>query len=60
MKYYGSTENEFKKRCGVHKSTFNKIPDSHTNLSSYIWKLKDEGIGYEVKYPILAEWKIAS
>jgi hypothetical protein len=41
MKYYGSTENEFKKRCSTHKSTFNKVPDSHTTLSSYIWKLKN-------------------
>ena len=54
MKYYGSTENEFKKRCSTHKSTFSKVPDSHTTLSSYIWKLKDKGIGYEVKWSIKA------
>ena len=45
MKYYGWTENEFKKRCSTHKSTFIKVPNSHTTLSSYIWKLKDKGIG---------------
>jgi hypothetical protein len=54
MKYYGSTENEFKKRCSVHKTSFNKVPENHTTLSSYIWKLKDKGIGYEVKWSIKA------
>ena len=54
MKYYGSTENEFKKRCSTHKTTFCKVPDSHTALPSYIWKLKDKGIGYEVKWSIKA------
>ena len=38
----------------THKSTFNKVPDSHTTLSSYIWKLKDKGIPYEVKRSIKA------
>ena len=38
----------------THKSTFNKVPDSHTTLSSYIWKLKDKGIRYEVKWSIKA------
>ena len=38
MKYYGSTERQFKK--------------SHTTLSSHIWKLKDKGTPYEVKWSI--------
>ena len=38
MSYYGSTENEFKKRCSTHKSSFRKIPKFHTTLSLYIWK----------------------
>ena len=42
MSYYGLTENEFKKRCSTHKSSFRTIPKCHTTLSSYIWKLKDK------------------
>ena len=37
----------------VHISQqFKKVPDSHTTLSSYIWKLKGKGICYEVKWSI--------
>ena len=49
MTYYGLTENEFKKRCSTHKSTFNKVPNGHTTLSSYIWRLKNKSIPYRVE-----------
>ena len=52
MRYYGLTENEFKKRCSTHKSSFRNIPKRHTTLSSYIWKLKDKNIPFEVKWSI--------
>ena len=47
MSYYGLTENEFKKRCSTHKTSFRTVPKCHTTLSSYIWKLNDK------KLPIL-------
>ena len=52
MKYYGSTKRQFKKRYSQHKSSFREIPKCHTTLSSHIWKLKDKGIHYEVKWSI--------
>ena len=52
MQYYGSTERAFKKRCSEYKSSFRKVPKCHTTLSSHIWKLKDKGIHYEVKWSI--------
>ena len=54
MSYYGLTENEFKKRCSAHKSSFRKIPINHTTLSSYIWKLKDRKIPHFVNWSIKA------
>ena len=54
MIYYGSTEREFKKRCSEHKSSFRKIPKSHTALSSYIWKLKEKQTPYFVNWSIKA------
>ena len=53
MKYFGSTEN-FKSRFSAHKSSFRNRPACHTTLSSYIWKLKDKNIPYEVKWSIKA------
>ena len=54
MIQYGSTEREFKKRCSEHKSSFRKIPQSHTALSSYIWKLKEKQTPYFVNWSIKA------
>ena len=54
MTYYGSTEREFKKRCSEHKSSFRKLPISHTALSSYIWKLKAKKIPHFVNWSIKA------
>ena len=53
MKYFGSTV-DFKSRCSKHKSSFNKRPELHTTLSSYVWKLKDRNVPYEVIWSIKA------
>ena len=50
--YYGLTENEFKKRCSVHKPSFRNKNQNHTTLSSYIWKLKEK------KTPWFVNWSI--
>jgi len=55
MIYYGSTEREFKKRCSEHKTSFRKIPDSHTTLSSYVWKLKEKKTPHFVNWSIKAK-----
>ena len=54
MYYYGSTE-DFKTRYYKHKASFNKRQSQHTTLSSYIWKLKDNNIPYEIKWSIKAK-----
>ena len=54
MSYYRLTENEFKKKCSTHKTSFRNIPKCHTTLSSYIWKLKDKKIPHFVNWSIKA------
>ena len=53
MKYYGSTV-DFKARYRNHKSSIEKRPSLHTTLSSYIWRLKDKGINFDVKWSVKA------
>ena len=52
MKYFGSTERPFKKRYSEHMSSIRNRPTNHTTLSSYIWKLKDKGSQFEIKWSI--------
>ena len=49
----GSTE-DFKARYYQHKASFNKRPALHTTLSSYVRKLKDNNIPYEIRWSIKA------
>ena len=51
MKYHRSTV-DFKARYSNHKSSIDKRPTLHTTLSSYIWRLKDKGINFDVKWSI--------
>ena len=52
--YRGATENEFKVRYPVHVLSFNNEKyKSSTELSKYIWKLKDENKEYSIKWRIL-------
>ena len=53
MTYYGSTKN-FKSIFSGHRSSLNNRPSNHTTLSSYVWKLKDQNIPYEIKWSIKA------
>ena len=52
-KYLGLTATTFKIRHGNHKSDF-KISGRRTasKLAGYIWKLKDQNIGYDVAFRI--------
>ena len=40
-KYIGQTANSFKERYNNHNLTFKHKYEKHTNLSSYIWYLKN-------------------
>ena len=57
-KYIGQTANSFKERFNNHKLTFkhNKY-EKHTNLSNYIWNLKNKSKDFTVTWKIEAESK---
>ena len=56
--YIGLTSTEFKSRFNGHKCSFNDIRKKNsTELSKHIWKLKDEGRNYEVKWSIMGHAK---
>ena len=53
--YIGLTEKEFKTRHANHKQSFIKENlRSATELSKYIWELKDRKIDYSIKWKIIA------
>ena len=53
-KYRGLCETTFKERFADHKCSFaHKRYSNKTELSNQIWKLKDEGETYSVKFSIL-------
>ncbi|XP_067937138.1 uncharacterized protein [Watersipora subatra] len=56
--YVGLTENSFKTRYNLHKSTFNDISKRYsTELSSYIWELKESSTDYNIAWKILSHAK---
>ncbi len=53
--YVGLTENEFKTRYRNHTSSFRHTKHRHsTELSKYIWTLKDKDIDYTISWKILS------
>ena len=56
--YTGLTDRTFKKRWYSHKASFEN-PDlrTETRLATYIWKLKDDGIPYTLKWNIIDRGK---
>lgn len=52
--YVGLTENTFKTRFNNHKSSFNNNSKRNsTELSKYIWQLKDNNTNFEINWKIL-------
>ena len=52
--YIGSTEGSFKIRYNTHTSSFRNIKYRHsTELSKYIWQLKENDIDYNIDWEIL-------
>ena len=57
-RYVGSTGGQFKKRWYKHKSDFNNQKNKlSTELSKYIWKLKESNKKYDIKWKILRKIK---
>ena len=51
--YYGTCKNNFKERYNNHSASFkNKSKDKSTELSKYIWELKNSSINYDLKWSI--------
>ena len=56
--YIGVTKPSFKKRLGNHKKSFShKKYANDTELSKYIWKLKEAKIDFEIKWKVLRKTK---
>ena len=54
VKYIGMTGNEFKDRYTAHiRTTKNPEKRKETELSKYIWSLKDKDIDYKITWKIL-------
>jgi hypothetical protein len=59
--YVGLTGNAFKTRYTNHKASFkNKTKKSSTELSKYIWGLKDNNVNYRITWKILKQAKTYS
>ena len=56
-KYFGICQTEFKTRLGNHKNSFkNRQKEKDTELSKYIWNLKDKNItNYIIKLSIVKQ-----
>ena len=52
--YVGLTATTFKNRLAVHKRSFIERQYNQTALSKYIWKLKDKGTDFSIKYKIIS------
>ena len=54
--YLGTSEDEFKTRYNYHTmSPRNKGNEKKTELSKYVWKLKDKGEDFIIKWSIAAK-----
>ena len=51
--YHGTAEGEVKKRIGKHETSFrHRRYENDTALSQFIWKLKDRGSEYAIRWTI--------
>ena len=51
--YLGSTGGTFKKRWYNHTNDFKKYKENGTELSKYIWKLKNSNINFQIDWEII-------
>ena len=53
--YHGSTEGEFKSRYNGHTTSFRlRSHEKESQLSKFIWSLKDKGVAYSIKWSVAA------
>ena len=54
--YSGLASTTFKERWSTHKSSF-RLPthENDTKLSAYIWKLKKEGVTFDLSWKIVSK-----
>ena len=57
--YIGSTGRSFKDRYGSHKYSFQRRGKSETELSKYIWSLKNNGVTHNISWKILKQFRRA-
>ena len=51
--YYGTCENTFKERYNNHTCSFrNKSREKSTELSKYVWELKDKDVNFSINWDI--------
>ena len=56
--YIGLTENEFKTRFNLHKSSFKlEHKRTSTTLSEHVWKLKNKNINFNISWQIVKKVK---
>ena len=56
--YVGHTSTEFKARLANHRQSFKKEKHKHqTELSKYVWNLKDNHVDFNIKWTILTHAK---
>ena len=56
--YIGLTENEFKTRFNLHKSSFKlELKRTSTTLSERVWKLKNKNINFNIKWGVVKKVK---
>ena len=56
--YIGLTENEFKTRFNLHKSSFKlEHKRTSTTLSEHVWKLKNKNINFNIAWAIVKKVK---
>ena len=60
--YIGSTKRKFKTRYNEHKASFPKKnknkPKNSTQLTNYLWMLKEKNISYSIEWKIIDFVKI--
>ena len=55
--YFGISETEFKSRYNNHTMSFrNRTHKNDTELSKYIWNLKDQNKNFDIKWSILKKY----
>ena len=56
--YIGATQ-DFKERYGNHKKSFKHVKyKTETELSTFLWKLKEDDIGYNLKWRVIDKGKL--